>query len=65
MFSRLPPSIDNGGLAQRALQFLLEPVVDALGVELVRARQGLDHLPGLQHIYANRAVRLVLLADSP
>ena len=46
-------SSDNRVLAERALEFDLKPVIDALAVELVRAVECLDHLTGLQHIYAN------------
>lgn len=42
-------------LAKWTLQLLLEPVVDALRMELVRALQGLDHLAGLQVVQADGA----------
>jgi hypothetical protein len=50
----------NAFFAQRTLQFLLEPVVDALAVERVSASEGFYHVSFLQIVQANRATLFVL-----
>ena len=51
---------EDWGLTEGALQLQLEPVVDALAVELVRALQRLHHRSHLQLVQTDRTV--VLLA---
>jgi hypothetical protein len=58
-------SLAHLGLAEGALELLLEPVVDALRVELVRAvRESLYHLASLECIDADCAVRGVSITRS-
>jgi len=48
-------------LAERALKFLLQPVVDAFGMELVRTPECLDHLTLTHLIQADGAALLATL----
>ena len=52
-------SSDDWLLAEGALKLDLEPVIDALAVELVSAVQGFNHLPGLKCINTDRTVCLL------
>lgn len=49
----------NALLAERALQLFLEPVVNALAVELMRAIESLDHDAVFEGIQAYGAVLLI------
>ena len=43
-------------LAERALKFNLEPVINALAVEFMSAIKGLNHLPSLEDVNTDRTI---------